>query len=83
MKYLMILVVFVLSGCGEIEQSISHGKSAWVGLNRTATVYSYTGAPIKTWTFDSQVEFKDGGARFIANGKAVNVNGGILVVEEK
>ena len=87
MKFRLIFVVgmmaVVLSGCGSIEQWWSHKKSAIVGLDRIATLYSYDGKVIKTWEFSSQVEEKNNTVRFMVNGNAVNIYGGTLVIEEK
>lgn len=80
---MVVMIALAMSGCGRFEQLFSHVKSATMGLNRTATVYSYSGAPIKSWTFDSQVEVSDGNYRFMVNNKAVNVTGGVLIVEEQ
>lgn len=87
MNYKTIIFITLISssllGCGKFEQYLSHKKSSIFGLNRVATVYSYDGKPIKSWTFDSQVEWDNGVPRFMVNGKAVNVVGGVLVIEEK
>lgn len=86
MKIFVVFIVLVsLAGCGKLEQWWSHKKSDVFGLDRTATLYSDYGTQIKQWTFDSKVEEGEisGSSRFIVKGKAVVVNGGILVIEEQ
>lgn len=69
---------------GAMGQYTSHVKSAFVGLDRTAEVYNYgTSTPVKTYKFKSQVEYKNGATRFLADGKTVNITGGLVIIEEQ
>ena len=75
------------SGCSESTQrDIKTTVSEWTGgLNRTATLYTNDGKPIKTWKgkFDLQASPNADRCRlFDVNGKRNVVCGGILVVEE-
>ena len=64
-----------------VQQRISHAESKVVGLDRTITLYSNDGKPIKSWTGRFQVELEGGSARFIAGRKAVIISG-TYVIEE-
>ena len=69
------------SSCSRIGKSISSDMGG--GLNRTVTLYDYSGGEIKSWSgkFDvseseNEVYFDD------QNGKRVILHGGIVVNEE-
>jgi len=64
-----------------VQQRISHAQSKAVGLDRTITLYSNDGKPIKSWKGRVQVELEGGAARFILHGKAVTISG-TYVIEE-
>lgn len=64
-----------------VQQRISHVKSETIGLDRTITLYSYDGKPIRTWKGRVQVEIAGGAARFVIDGKAVIISG-TYVIEE-
>lgn len=64
-----------------VQQKISHAKSEAIGLDRTITLYSNDGKPIKTWKGRVQVESEGGAARFVVHGKAVIISG-TYVIEE-
>ena len=87
----IIFIAVVLTGSGALYafkdgalgQWASHVKSAVVGLNRTATVYNLgSNVPVKVYQFNSQVEYKSTSVRFLANGKVVNITGGLVIIEE-
>ncbi len=69
------------SSCSRMSKSISSNMNG--GLNRTVTLYDYSGGEIKSWSgkFDvseseNEVYFDD------QNGKRVIIHGGIVVNEE-
>lgn len=79
----MFAVLVILTGCQSINNEIKNIKSEFSGLNRTVTLYSENGDPIKSWTgkFDINVR-SDGRILFDVDGKRVTVKGGIIVSEE-
>ena len=84
----LVVLAVGLAGCTEgTQRSIKTTVSEWTGgLNRTATLYTNDGKPIKTreGKFDLQsAEHTDRCRLFDVNGKRNVVCGGILVVEEK
>jgi len=81
-----ILAVFLLGLYGylrlpSVQQRISHAESGAIGLDRTITLYSNDGRPIKSWKGRVQVELEGGAARFILHGKAITISG-TYVIEE-
>lgn len=80
----IILVSGLLGGCSSCSRmgkSISSDMNG--GLNRTVTLYDYTGEKIRQWSgkFDvseseNEVYFDD------QNGKRIIIHGGIVVNEE-
>lgn len=88
-KILIVLTLVLLFGftsCESCSRSMKSLKSdVGGGLNRTISVYDYSGKLIKSWTgkFDvaenpnkNQVYFDD------QNGKRVIIDGGIIINEE-
>lgn len=70
-------------GCTEKQrQDISHWKSDLIGLDRTVTLYSESGKPIKTWKGRFKVEVTGCAARFIHDGNTVIISG-TFIIEEK
>ena len=81
---LLIFVGFIFAMGGGCGQRWSHMKSSMVGLDREIAVYNFgSQEPIKTWRTRSQLESDRSSVRFLVDGKAVNVYGGILISEEK
>lgn len=83
----VVLLALSLAGCSESAQrGIKTTVSEWTGgLDRTATLYSNDGKPIKTWKgkFDLQeASHTDRCRLFDVGGKRNVVCGGILVIEE-
>lgn len=90
MKKLVVLstvcVALLFTGCESCSREMKSIKSDMGGgLNRTISVYDYSGQLIKSWTgkFDvaenpnkNQVYFDD------QNGKRVIIDGGIIINEE-
>ncbi len=76
-----ILGLYTYLSLPTVQQKISHAKSEAIGLDRTITLYSNDGKPIKTWKGRLQVELEGGAARFVVHGKAVIISG-TYVIEE-
>lgn len=76
--------IFSLTGCTALESMGKDFESGTSGLDRTVTLYDYEGDKIASWRDDSmRVESESSqGVSFIANGKRVQIEGGITVVEE-
>lgn len=83
MKKLVVLVgvLFLLSGCGRIEQMGSHMVSSVAKLNRRITLYGAMGVPVRQWEGNYSVEIDGGTARFMHKGKAVIINGSFTIEE--
>ncbi len=81
LRYAVLLAVMVLlPGCAGCQQEMSHLKSRVTGLKRHVTLYSNTGAVIKEWNVDCQVEDTGGSCRFLTpEGKAVVMSGTWLI----
>ena len=81
----ILIFMSLLTGCtGNQQRGIKSFKSNIVGgLNRSVTLYDYSGKEIRKWEgkidiADSQIE-----TDFIVDGKKVVIHGGITVIEEK
>jgi hypothetical protein len=77
----LLLGMYLYLSLPSVQQRISHAESRAIGLDRTITLYSNDGKPIKSWKGRVQVELEGGAARFILNGKAVMISG-TYVIEE-
>lgn len=53
------------------------------GLERTVTLYDYTGKEIERWTGKFDVSESENEVYFDVDGKRVIIHGGIVVNEEK
>lgn len=78
---ILLLGLYAYVSLPAVQQRISHAKSEAIGLNRTITLYSNDGKPIKTWKGRVQVELQGGAGRFVIDGKAVIISG-TYVIEE-
>lgn len=80
----VLLLALGFVGCTESSQrSIKSTVSDWTGgLNRTVTVYSYDGNPIKSWTGKFDVQPRENSILFDKDGKRVIIYGGIIINEE-
>ena len=80
-----IVVVLMLTGCTEeFKRELKTVQSDWTGgLNRTVTVYSETGTPIKAWSGKFDVSDSENEVWFDRNGKRVIIHGGIVINEEE
>jgi hypothetical protein len=70
------------NGCAGCQQTLSHVKSQFTGLNRKITLYAVDGTVIREWEGEFQVETEGGAARFIDDGKAVYIAGTFTIVEQ-
>lgn len=72
-----------LPGCASCSRGFkSLGSDLNGGMRRTVTLYSYDGDPIKTWEGRIDLAGDTDEIWFDLDGKRVNINGGIVVVEE-
>ena len=80
---ILMLSSFVLSlgGCQSLKAQFKHIVSGAVGLDRTVTLYNFSGEPMKQWKGRFQIETIDGIASFIVDGKQVKISG-IYIIEE-
>jgi hypothetical protein len=78
----LILGLYAYLSLPTVQQRISHVKSGAIGLDRTITLYSNDGKPIKSWKGRVVVEVEGGTARFVIHGKAIMINGTYIIEEE-
>lgn len=83
---IMIVAIFLLGlyvyfNLPSVQQRISHAKSEAIGLDRTITLYTNEGKPIKSWKGRVQVELDGGAARFITGHKTVIISGAYIIEE--
>ena len=76
-----ILGLYVYLNLPSVQRKISHAKSEAIGLDRTITLYSMDGKPIKSWKGRVQVELDGGAARFVINQKTVIISGTYTIEE--
>lgn len=86
-KFIALLLVFatiiLLTGCASWQREMKTISSDWGGgLNRTVTVYDYTGNPIQSWTGKIDLSESENEVWFDLNGKRTIVQGGIIIVQE-
>lgn len=80
---LSVLIVTQLTGCAGCQNSMKHGWSDMVGLDREITLYNSDGGEIKKWRTRAKVEDKGGTCWFLdKDGKAVTISG-TFIIEEK
>ncbi len=79
----LILSVLMLAGCESVQRNAkSFASDLSGGLDRTVTVYSNTGEPIKSWSGKFDVSESENEVYFDINGKRVIIQGGIVINEE-
>lgn len=72
-----------MGGCASCARSAKTFQSnVDGGLSRTVTLYSNTGDVIKTWSGKIDLAESTDEIWFDLDGRRVNINGGIVVVEE-
>ena len=92
----VILIILTIAGVGflMLRPLIFEGpRDRWIkdftadlrgGLKRVVTVYSYSGAPIKTWQGKIDLSYSTNEVNMIIdNDKRVIIQGGVVVVEEQ
>ena len=80
---LILVTIFMLTGCASMERDMKTITSDWGGgLNRTVTVYDYTGNPIKSWSGKIDISESENEVWFDLNGKRTIIQGGIIIVQE-
>jgi len=78
---ILVLGLYTYYKLPSVQQRISHAKSGAIGLDRTITLFSQDGKPIKSWKGRLQVETEGGAARFVVGGKAVIISGTYIIEE--
>ena len=77
------LLALGLTGCASNQRALKTLKSDVTGgLNRTVTVYSENGIPIKSWSGKFDVSDSENEVFFDVDGKRVIIQGGIIINEE-
>lgn len=72
-----------MGGCASCSRGFkSFDSNVSGGLNRTVTLYDYSGKEIKSWRGKIDLAETEDEVWFDLDGKRVNLNGGIVVVEE-
>ena len=80
---LILVTIFMLTGCASMQRDMKTISSDWGGgLNRTVTVYDYTGDPIQSWTGKIDISESENEVWFDLNGKRTIIQGGIIIVQE-
>ena len=80
---LILVTIFMLTGCASMERDMKTITSDWGGgLNRTVTVYDYTGDPIQSWSGKIDISESENEVWFDLNGKRTIIQGGIIIVQE-
>ena len=80
---LILVTIFMLTGCASMERDMKTITSDWGGgLNRTITVYDYTGNPIQSWSGKIDISESENEVWFDLNGKRTIIQGGIIIVQE-
>ena len=75
--------IVCLSGCASTRRAIKSIDSEFSnGLERTVTVYDYSGNEIKSWTGKFDVSSSENEVYFDKDGKRVIIHGGIVINEE-
>ena len=80
---LVLITILSLTGCASMQRDMKTISSDWGGgLNRTVTVYDYTGNPIQSWTGKIDISESENEVWFDLNGKRTVIQGGIIIVQE-
>lgn len=76
-----LCIIFNTGSVNVIKKNLQADLGA--GLNRTVTVYTNTGIPIKTWRGKIDLAYSDNWVNMLINGdKRIIIKGGITIVEE-
>ncbi len=80
----MLIGVTLFMGSSSVKRNIKSVTSdLGGGLERTVTLYDYTGKEIQRWTGKFDVSESENEVYFDVDGKRVIIHGGIVVNEEK
>lgn len=80
----MLIGVTLVAGSSSVKRNIKSVTSdLGGGLERTVTLYDYTGKEIQRWTGKFDVSESENEVYFDVDGKRVIIHGGIVVNEEK
>ncbi len=80
----MLIGVTLVAGSSSVKRNIKSVTSDLRGgLERTVTLYDYTGKEIQRWTGKFDVSESENEVYFDVDGKRVIIHGGIVVNEEK
>lgn len=80
----MLIGVTLFAGSSSVKRNIKSVTSdLGGGLERTVTLYDYTGKEIERWTGKFDVSESENEVYFDVDGKRVIIHGGIVVNEEK
>ena len=80
----MLIGVTLFAGSSSVKRDIKSVTSdLGGGLERTVTLYDYTGKEIERWTGKFDVSESENEVYFDVDGKRVIIHGGIVVNEEK
>ena len=80
----MLIGVTLVAGSSSVKRNIKSVTSdLGGGLERTVTLYDYTGKEIERWTGKFDVSESENEVYFDVDGKRVIIHGGIVVNEEK
>ena len=80
----MLIGVTLFAGSSSVKRNVkSLTSDLGGGLERTVTLYDYTGKEIERWTGKFDVSESENEVYFDVDGKRVIIHGGIAVNEEK
>lgn len=80
----LVISTFGLSGCAALESVAKDFESDTAKLNRVVMLYDYNGELVDTWEGMMRIESESTqNCSFIIDGKRTQINGGIIVVQEK
>lgn len=80
----MLIGVTLFAGSSSVKRNVkSLTSDLGGGLERTVTLYDYTGKEIERWTGKFDVSESENEVYFDVDGKRVIIHGGIVVNEEK
>lgn len=80
---LVTLLITMLTGCASWDRFMkSFSSDLSGGIDRTVTVYDYSGNVIKSWSGKFDMSESENEVFFDVNGKRVIVHGGIVISEE-
>ena len=80
----MLIGVMLFAGSSSVKRNVKSLTSDFGGgMERTVTLYDYTGKEIERWTGKFDVSESENEVYFDVDGKRVIIHGGIVVNEEK